>query len=76
MTANCFKLAQDCRVENEEVKKAVQNLEFEIVKNRFRVAEFNQTQGMIRDLEFCDADTFPLLYAFKKENISAQDELC
>ena len=31
---------------------------------------------MIKELEFCDTDTFPLLYAFKKENLSAQEELC
>lgn len=30
---------------------------------------------MIKDLDFCDQRTFPLLYAFKQENDAAQLEL-
>jgi hypothetical protein len=34
-----------------------------------------RTEDMIKDLDFCDQRTFPLLYAFKQENLEAQQEL-
>ena len=75
-TASCFQLAALCRQENQDVKQTLKRIECELVTNSFRQTEFKNTQDIIKDLEFCDADTFPLLYAFKKENLNAQDDLC
>lgn len=31
-----------------------------------------KTVDMIKELDFCDENSFPLLYSFKKENDAAQ----
>ncbi len=75
-TASCFEIALKCKRENDDVKRAIKKVDCEIVCNSLRQTEIKSTQDIIKELEFCDADTFPLLYAFKKENLNAQNDLC
>lgn len=70
-TMTCFDIAQKCKKENNDVKKAIKRLDFSLVDNTFRQQEFTKTQEIIKELDLCDADTFPLLYAFKQENLDA-----
>lgn len=46
-----------------------------IVQQRFVLADFFKTEDMVKELDFCDQRSFPLLYAFKCENEAAQAAL-
>jgi hypothetical protein len=45
----------------------------ELIEHKLVQNEFLQTLAVIRELDFCDAHTFPLVYGFKK--LDAEDDI-
>lgn len=43
---------------------------------RIKGTEFLTTFNIVRELDFCDPHTFPLLFAFKLEDIQENNRLC
>ena len=69
-------IVEQCSIENKNTKQNISKMNFEILQQKFKLADFFKTEEIIRELEFCDQDSFPLLYQFKNENNAAQEVLC
>jgi lipopolysaccharide biosynthesis protein len=48
------------------------NTNHQIKEQAFKIKDLFRTTDMVKELDFCDQDSFPLLYAFKVENDTAE----
>ena len=44
-------------------------------QQKLKIKDLFSTTNMVRDLDFCNQDSFPLLYQFKVENNAAERDL-
>ena len=63
---------QLCAISEQDTENALQKLDKEILSQKLRCNEFNGVLNMIRDLDSCKPEAFPLLYAFKGDDVDAQ----
>ena len=69
---DCKKIMYQCAIEEQDTENAVQKLDKQVLSQKLRCNEFNGVLNMIRDLDSCKPEAFPLLYAFKGDDIDAQ----
>ena len=63
---------QMCAIAQKDTEQSVSKLDQEILQQKLRITEFNSVLNMIRDLDTCKPDAFPLLYAFKGDDIDGK----
>lgn len=55
-------LVDACAKEQSTTKKSVDKMNFDLKQQKFMLANLLKTEEMIRELDFCDQDSFPLLF--------------
>ena len=61
-----------CVSVQKDTSETVKKIDKNILDEKLRNLEFNSTLNIVRDLDSNKPEAFPLLYQFKKEDITAQ----
>ena len=64
-----------CQNTSDETHATVSKISYEILDEKLRGAEFNTMVSIIQDLDGNKPEAFPLLYQFKKEDISSKIDM-
>ena len=68
----CKRIMDLCSSVQDDTNEIINKINFEVINEKLRVAEFEATLGIVQDLDSNKPEAFPLLYQFKKEDINAQ----